>query len=166
MFNLAQQIFALKNKTRKTYRKHIMTKTYASKISYSLLSIVAIAFFSPIILKLIRNGIDFKFIFINLFLIIIFGLILHMFLKTTYTIEDDKLKIKCGFFKYKPIKISAIKEISKSSNLRSSPAPSFDRIEIKYGKVEKMIISPKNKLQFTKNLTCLNPNIKNNVTEN
>jgi len=71
-----------------------------------------------------------------------------MFLKTEYTIEDKKLKIKCGFFTYKPIEINEIREITKSSNIISSPAASFDRIEIKYGKFEELIISPKNKFEF------------------
>ena len=88
-----------------------------------------------------------------------------MFFKTEYTIEENKLKIKCGFFTYKPIEINEIKEITKSNNIISSPAASFDWIEIKYGKFEEMIISPKDKFEFAKYLTSLNPNIKNNITE-
>ena len=88
-----------------------------------------------------------------------------MFLKTVYTIEGNNLKIKCGFITYKPIEISEIREITKSSNIISSPAPSFDRIEIKYGKFDEMIISPKDKFEFAKCLTSLNPNIKNKLTE-
>jgi hypothetical protein len=143
-----------------------MTKKYSSKVSYGLLTVVFIVFFSPLILNLIKSGINLNLTLISLFLIIIFGLITHMFLKTEYTIEENKLKIKCGFFTYKPIEINEIKEITKSSNIISSPAPSFDRIEIKYGEFEKMIISPKDKFEFAKYLTNLNPNIKNNITEN
>ncbi|MBE7630506.1 PH domain-containing protein [Tenacibaculum piscium] len=142
-----------------------MTKKYSSKVSYGLLTVVFIVFFSPLILNLIKSGINLNLTLISLFLIIIFGLITHMFLKTEYTIEENKLKIKCGFFTYKPIEINEIKEITKSSNIISSPAPSFDRIEIKYGKFEEMIISPKDKFEFAKYLTKLNPNIKNNITE-
>ena len=87
-----------------------------------------------------------------------------MFLKTVYTIDGNKLKIKCGFFTYKPIEINDIKEITKSNNIISSPAASFDRIEIKYGKFEEVIISPKDKFEFAKYLTNLNPKIKNNIT--
>ncbi|QNK78561.1 PH domain-containing protein [Winogradskyella sp. PAMC22761] len=141
-----------------------MTKKYSSKVSYGLLTVVFIVFFSPLILNLIKSGINLNLTLISLFLIIIFGLITHMFLKTEYTIEENKLKIKCGFFTYKPIEINEIKEITKSSNIISSPAPSFDRIEIKYGKFEEMIISPKDKFEFAKYLTKLNPNIKNNIT--
>jgi len=88
-----------------------------------------------------------------------------MFFKTEYTVEGKKLKIKCGFFTYKPIEIDEIKEITKSNNIISSPAASFDRIEIKYGKFEEIIISPKDKFEFAKYLKSLNPNIKNNITE-
>ena len=143
-----------------------MTKKYSSKVSYGLLTVVFIVFFSPLILNLIKSGINLNLTLISVFVIIIFGLITHMFLKTEYTIEENKLKIKCGFFTYKPIEINEIKEITKSSNIISSPAASFDRIEIKYGKFEEMIISPKNKFEFAKYLTGLNPNIKNNITEN
>ena len=142
-----------------------MTKKYSSKVSYGLLTVVFIVFFSPLILNLIKSGINLNLTLISLFLIIIFGLITHMFLKTEYTIEENKLKIKCGFFTYKPIEINEIKEITKSSNIISSPAPSFDRIEIKYGKFEEMIISPKDKFECAKYLTRLNTNIKNNITE-
>ena len=142
-----------------------MTKKYSSKVSYGLLTVVFVVFFSPLILNLIKSGINLNLILISIFLIIIFGLITHMFLKTEYTIEEKKLKIKCGLFTYKPIEINEIKEITKSSNIVSSPAASFDRIEIKYGKFEELIISPKNKFEFAQYLTNLNPKIKNNIAE-
>jgi len=127
-----------------------MTKKYSSKVSYGLLTVVFIIFFSPLILNLIKSGINLNLTLISLLLIIIFGLITHMFLKTEYTIKEHKLKIKCGFFTYKPIEINEIKEITKSSNIISSPAASFDRIEIKYGKFDEIIISPKDKFEFAK----------------
>jgi len=142
-----------------------MTKKYSSKVSYGLLTVLFIVFFGPLILNLIKSGINLNSTLISLFLMIIFGLITHMLFNTEYTIEENKLKIKCGFFAYKPIEINEIKEITKSSSIISSPAASFDRIEIKYGKFEGMIISPKDKFEFAKYLTNLNPNIKNNITE-
>jgi hypothetical protein len=142
-----------------------MTKKYTSKVSYGLLAVVFIVFFSPLILNLVTDGVHMNLILIGLFLIIIFGLITHMFFTTEYTIEENKIKIKCGFFTYKPIAISDVREITKSNNIISSPAASFDRIEIKYGKFEELIISPKNKFEFAQYLTNLNPKIKNNITE-
>lgn len=141
-----------------------MITKYPSKVSYGLLLVVFVVFFSPLILNLIKNGINLSLILISLFLIIIFGLITHMFFKLEYIIEENKLKIKCGFFTYKPIEIKDIKEITKSNSIISSPAASFDRIEIKYGKWEELIISPKDKFTFAKHLTNLNPKIKNNIT--
>jgi hypothetical protein len=142
-----------------------MTKKYTSKVSYGLLAVVFIVFFSPLILNLVTDGVHMNLILIGLFLIIIFGLITHMFFTTEYTIEENKIKIKCGFFTYKPIAISDVREITKSNNIISSPAASFDRIEIKYGKFEELIISPKNKFEFAQYLTNLNPKIKNNITK-
>jgi hypothetical protein len=142
-----------------------MTKTYSSKISYGLVIVIFLVFFGPLITNLIYNGLNKKMILLIVFLIIVFGFILHMFLKTEYIIDDHQLKIKSGFFTYKPIEIKDIKEITKSNNISSSPAASFDRIEIKYGKFEEMIISPKDKFEFAKYLTNLNPKIRNNITE-
>jgi hypothetical protein len=142
-----------------------MTKKYSSKISYALLIVIFLIFFGPLIINLIYNGLNKKMILLILFLIIVFGFIVHMFLKTEYIIDDNQLKIKAGFFTYKPIEIKDIKEITNSNNIISSPAASFDRIEIKYGKFEEMIISPVDKFEFAEYLTDLNPNIKNNITE-
>ena len=75
------------------------------------------------------------------------------------------LFIKCGFFTYKPIAIKDIRELSKSNSFMSSPAPSFDRIEIKYGTFDEILISPKDKFGFAEYLTKINLNIKNNVTQ-
>ncbi|MGJ8551045.1 PH domain-containing protein [Winogradskyella wichelsiae] len=143
-----------------------MTKTFNSKISYGLLIVVFVVFFGSLIPTLIYGGLTLKTIPILLFIALIYALILHMFFNTTYTLTHNILKIKCGFFHYKPIVISEIKEISKSSNIISSPAASFDRIEIKYGKNNEMILSPKDKYKFADFLTRINPRIKNNLSEN
>jgi hypothetical protein len=68
-------------------------------------------------------------------------------------------------FSFKPIDINEIRAISKTKSIMSSPAPSFDRIELKYGEFNEVIISPKNKFQFAKDLTKINQNIKNEIIE-
>ena len=142
-----------------------MTKKYPSKVSYGLLIFVFLVFNGPLIPDLIRGEFNEKSIGLIVFLSIVFIFIAHFFLKTQYSIENNKLKIKCGLFSYKPIDIDEIKEISKTKSILSSPAPSFDRIEIKYGKFNEVIISPKDKFQFAEDLTKINPNIKNKITE-
>jgi len=142
-----------------------MNKKYPSKVSYGLLIFVFLVFYGPLIPDLIRGELNEKSIGIIIFLSIVFIFIAHFFLKTQYSIENNKLKIKCGLFSYKPIDIDEIKEISKTKSILSSPAPSFDRIEIKYGKFNEVIISPKDKFHFAEDLTKINPNIKNKITE-
>ena len=123
---------------------------YYSKVSYTLLIIVFVVFFGPLIPNYIYSGFNSKMSFMTLALIILYVLILYMFFNTTYTIEKEKLYIKCGFFKYRPVNIMEMKKVSKSSNFISSPAASFDRIQITYTKFEEIIISPKKKLNLLK----------------
>ena len=136
---------------------------YYSKVSYTLLIIILIVFIGPLIPNYISNGFNNNMCLMTLVLIILFGFILHMFFNNNYKIQNEKLFIKCGFFKYRPINIEDIKKVSKSSNIISSPAASFDRIEIKYGKFDEIIISPKNKIKFIEDLQKINPNIINNL---
>ena len=136
---------------------------YYSKVSYTLLSVVFIVFFGPLIPNYIDEGFNSNMFLMTLALIILFGFVLHMFLNTTYKIEKGKLYIKCGFFNYNPVNIGEMKKVSKSSNIISSPAASFDRIEIRYGKFNELIISPKHKTKFVEDLQKINPKIINNL---
>jgi len=136
---------------------------YYSKVSYTLLIVVFIVFFGPLISNYIDEGFNSNMFLMTLALIILFGFVLHMFLNTTYKIEKGKLYIKCGFFNYNPVNIGEMKKVSKSSNIISSPAASFDRIEITYGKFDELIISPKYKTKFVEDLQKINPGIINNL---
>ena len=136
---------------------------YYSKVSYTLLIVVFLVFFGPLVPMFISKGFTGNTTLLFLAVIILFGIILHTFFNTTYKIEKEKLHIKSGFFKYNPVNIREMKKVSKSSNVISSPAASFDRIEITYGKFEELIISPKHKTKFVENLQKINPEIINNL---
>ena len=136
---------------------------YYSKISYTLLIVIFIVFFGHLIPNIIDEGFSNNMIMITLGLFVVYGLILHMFFNTTYTIDQKMLHIRCGFFRYKPINIMNMKKISKSSSIVSSPAASFDRIEITYDKFDELIISPKHKLKFIADLQKINPNLINKL---
>ena len=89
---------------------------------------------------------------------------LSIFFGTHYTInENNELTVKCGMIYHSKVDISTIKSISKTWNPISSPAPSLDRIEIKYGKWDSVIVSPKDKQAFIQALQKINPNIKNTL---
>lgn len=89
--------------------------------------------------------------------------IIHMFYNTSYRITDKQLLIKCGFFSNAAVDVSQIKSITKSRTILASPAASLDRIELKYGKWDSLIISPNDKIGFVNELLKLNPNIQHNL---
>jgi hypothetical protein len=140
-------------------------KKYPSKISYGLLIFLFIVFFSPFIYEFINNGISGKLIPALGVILLPLAFILHLLFKTEYTIDKTNLNIKCSFVINTNIDIKKIKEISKTKSIISSPAPSIDRIKIKYGESDEIIISPKNKMNFAKDLTNINPEIINKITE-
>ena len=80
----------------------------------------------------------------------------HLFLTTKYTIHGNILKIKCGFLFNKEIDIHTIRKISETNNPLSSPAASLDRLEIVFGANDTVLISPKNKEAFIKDITSVN----------
>jgi hypothetical protein len=97
------------------------------------------------------------FTLLQLFLILITTSILF---RTSYTITDQFLLIRSGFFYRKKLDISAIVSIKPSKSIESAPAPSFDRLEItsKPGR-KRVYVSPKNKDLFVALLLERNPEI-------
>ncbi|KAF2512763.1 PH domain-containing protein [Flavobacterium zhairuonense] len=91
---------------------------------------------------------------------IIIVFIVHMFLNTFYTIEEGKLKIKCGFLINSTVYTQKIKKISETNSIMSSPALSFDRLEIVYNKFDTVIISPKDKNGFFEAIKKINPEVE------
>jgi hypothetical protein len=68
---------------------------------------------------------------------------------TGYEISGDELKIRCGPFRQR-VPIQEIREVKKTRNPLSAPACSLDRMEIKYGKSKRVMISPADKENFIK----------------
>ena len=134
-------------------------KIYKSKISYGLLLfvflILSLSFATGLIYGKSTNDI---LVSLGIFFLT-FGFVLYLFFNTEYTIFDDFLKIKCGFIYNKKLRIFNIKSISKTNSLISSPAASFDRIELRYWQFGSVIISPKDKIGFAKELLRINPTI-------
>ncbi len=142
-----------------------MTKIYKSEVSYGLLLVIFLVFYGPLVPVLMKQEFNNKTLMTIGLLTLLFAFILHMFFKTRYIIDGNKLKIKSGFIPYKPIDIATIKEVARTKSIISSPAPSFDRIIIKYGKYDEIIISPKDKQNFVKDLLKINPEISNKISD-
>ncbi|MBU0474731.1 MAG: PH domain-containing protein [Bacteroidetes bacterium] len=137
-----------------------MTK-YNSKIGFGIVLFLIIVLGGISILMIYNK------IWIGLAIVLlVMGFIGYIFITTYYLIIDKDLIIKSGFMVNKSVPIDSIWEISETNNPLSSPANSFDRLEIKYSRNETILISPKNKDGFSKQLVEINPKIKLLVKNN
>lgn len=93
-------------------------------------------------------------------LLLLWMFITYSFFNTTYIITETNLIISVKPFYKKEISIATIKRVEKSRSLMSSPAPSFDRLEIQFGKFDSELVSPKDKKAFAETLQRLNPEIE------
>lgn len=89
--------------------------------------------------------------------------VLHLFSTTFYTVERDILKIKSGFFYNQSIPIASIKKIESTRNPLSAPALSLDRLEIRYGTWDSVLVSPRDQRAFARHLKEVNPYIELNL---
>ena len=136
---------------------------FYSKVSLLLVAIVTVAFFAPFLSIFYKDiALESKPLPFGLS-IVIYGFIMHMFYNTHYTIRENILYVQSGFIKYRRIDISSIKSVEPSRNLLSSPAPSFDRIKVRYGKWSMILLSPKDKKGFTEALASINPEIESSI---
>lgn len=140
--------------------------TYKSKFGYEIFFFL-ILFFGLIIGFMIyqREPLE-AVISVGGIFLLIYLLFFYLNFSTEYIIANDGvLKIKCGFLYNKWFDIKKIKSIAKTKNLISSPEPSLDRIELTYGEFDVVVISPKDKIGFARELTKINPKIKTKFTE-
>jgi hypothetical protein len=78
---------------------------------------------------------------------------------TGYEILENELKIRCGPFRQR-IPLQEINEIKRTRSPLSSPACSLDRMEIKYRKSKRVMISPADKENFIKTIIEKSPHIQ------
>ena len=88
------------------------------------------------------------------------ALVAWLWFDTKYIITEDQLKINAGPIKYTPVPISKVTTVKKTKTWLSSPACSFDRIEINYNKYDSIVISPVKLKEFLAALNVINPSIK------
>lgn len=82
------------------------------------------------------------------------GLPLWILCATHYTINDGLLFVRSGPFRWH-IPIAEITSITPTSNVASSPALSLDRLNIRYGKNRSIMISPREKDAFMRDIEAL-----------
>jgi len=83
------------------------------------------------------------------------GSILPVWLVATtyYRIGSDHLHISCGPVEMR-VPLSEIKSVTPTNNPLSSPALSLDRLRIEYGQGKSVMISPRDKHSFIRDLNA------------
>jgi len=79
------------------------------------------------------------------------GLPVWLFASTYYKIGPDYLLVRCGPFRFN-IPLAEISGITPSNSLLSSPALSLDRLRIEYGQGKSLMVSPRDKEQFVRDI--------------
>jgi hypothetical protein len=84
----------------------------------------------------------------------VLSLVFLMFKSTKYKIDGEQLQIW-----WTKIDINSIKRIYSTHNPLSSPALSLDRIAVVYNTYDEVLITPKEREDFIREVLKINPNI-------
>ena len=82
------------------------------------------------------------------------GLPLWLLLSTRYILSEGELTVRSGPFKWR-IRVADISSITPTSNPLSSPALSLDRLRIEYLRNKSLLISPRDKEQFIRDIEAV-----------
>lgn len=134
---------------------------FRSKISYSLLIFFIISFGVTLAIILSETEPKYWWLFLPMLPSII--MIIDLYRNTYYTITDGMLMVKSGVLFQAKFPIAKIIRIRKSHTLLSSPALSFDRLEIFYSPRRSVAVSPKDPESFIAALLDINPEIEVDV---
>lgn len=133
-----------------------MKTIYKSKIGLELAIPITLAFVIPIIYGLTQK----QTMVAVIFLTVAYAFIAHLFITTKYTVHNHTLIVSCSFLYKKEIDIHTIQKIIETNNPLSAAATSLDRLELKFGGRQSILISPKLKKEFVAHVLAINPTIE------
>lgn len=81
-----------------------------------------------------------------------------MLFTTRYIFAPPHLIIRSGWFRL-TLRTDEITQVRPSTSLLSSPAAGFDRLELRYGRRQSVLISPRDKAGFLERLARENPGV-------
>ena len=137
-------------------RPPTMKTVYPTKVSATLVLIISLIMGCILVPYAIKNlWIPFAIILILHFLL------LFMLANIKYVITESQLIIDQSLGKWgkEVIDISTIKSIEPTHTILSAPASSLDRLRISYNKYDEVVISPRRKEEFIRQLQSINPQI-------
>lgn len=138
-------------------------KIYKSKISWGLLAVPMLLFLGIIVSMIVKGEDTSGILTTSGIFLAVYLFISYLLLHTEYAIDADILYVKSGFVYRKHLDISRITSVKKTKNIFSAPAASLDRIQLTYDKFGVLVLSPKEKENFVKDLVVINPTIKDYV---
>ena len=130
-----------------------MKTVYPTKVSITLILIISLIM-GCILISLAVSSKWIPF-FIDLLLYIS---LVYLMVSIKYEINESQLIIHQAMGKM-VIDINTIKSIEPTHTIVSSPAASLDRLRINYNKYDEVIVSPRRKEEFIRQLQTINPNI-------
>ena len=137
-------------------RPPTMKTVYPTKVSVTLVLIISLIMGCILVPYAIKSmWIPFTIILILHFLL------LFMLANIKYVITESQLIIDQSLGKWgkEVIDISTIKSIEPTHTILSAPASSLDRLRISYNKYDEIVISPRRKEEFIRQLQSINPQI-------
>ena len=137
-------------------RPPTMKTVYPTKVSATLVLIISLIMGCILVPYAIKSmWIPFTIILILHFLL------LFMLANIKYVITESQLIIDQSLGKWgkEVIDISTIKSIEPTHTILGAPASSLDRLRISYNKYDDIIISPRRKEEFIRQLQSINPQI-------
>ncbi len=137
-------------------RPPTMKTVYPTKVSATLVLIISLIMGCILVPYAIKSlWVPFTIILILHFLL------LFMLANIKYVITESQLIIDQSLGKWgkEVIDISTIKSIEPTHTILSAPASSLDRLRISYNKYDDIIISPRRKEEFIRQLQSINPQI-------
>ena len=137
-------------------RPPTMKTVYPTKVSVTLVLIISL------IMGCILVPYAIKSLWIPFIIILLLHfLLLFMLANIKYVITESQLIIDQSLGKWgkEVIDISTIKSIEPTHTILSAPASSLDRLRISYNKYDDIIISPRRKEEFIRQLQSINPQI-------
>ena len=130
-----------------------MKTVYPTKVSVTLILIISIIM-GCILISLAVSSKWIPF-FIDLLLYVS---VVYLMVSIKYEINESQLIIHQAMGKM-VIDINTIKSIEPTHTILSAPASSLDRLRISYNKYDDVVISPRRKEEFIRQLQSINPNI-------
>ncbi|TGE06298.1 PH domain-containing protein [Hymenobacter fodinae] len=131
-----------------------MSQVFKSKISWWLFA----PLFSILGFFLLLSFVQQRWV-ASLVVLAIAALLVYLLVTTYYILTPTELIIRSGPIHIQ-VPLSSIRSVIPTRNPLSAPALSLDRLEIRYGKYDSVLISPANHADFLTALHQLNPALR------